>query len=63
MAAIVRVRDKDGNITDIPAIVGPAGKSAYRYAVDGGYAGAEKEFAALMAAGNGSSQSVDPDIP
>ena len=27
MAAIVRVRDKDGNVTEIPALVGPPGKN------------------------------------
>lgn len=30
---------------------GPAGKSAYQYAVDGGYTGTEEEFQALMASG------------
>lgn len=53
--------DAAGNLTwtaskaDMPAIdganiKGPKGKSAYAYAVDGGYTGTETEFAAKMAA-------------
>ena len=52
--------DADGNLswtaskTDMPAvdgtnIKGPRGKSAYQYAVDGGYTGTEAEFAAKLA--------------
>ena len=40
--SILKVRDKNGNVTDIPAI---RGKSAYEYAKDGGYTGTETEFA------------------
>lgn len=46
--AILKVKDKDGKVTEIPAIVGPPGKdgkSAYEYAKDGGYAGTEEDFA------------------
>ena len=46
MAAILRVRDADGKVSDIPAI---RGKSAYQYAVEGGYTGTEQEFSAKMA--------------
>ena len=53
--------DADGNLTwttsktDMPAvdganIKGPQGKSAYQYAVEGGYTGTEAEFAAKLAA-------------
>lgn len=34
---------------DLGQVAGPAGKSAYQYAVDGGYTGTEAEFQALMA--------------
>ena len=53
--------DADGNLTwtaskaDMPTvdganIKGPQGKSAYQYAVEGGYTGTETEFAAKLAA-------------
>ena len=44
--AILRVRDAYGNVHDISCI---KGKSAYEYAVDGGYSGTESEFAEKMA--------------
>lgn len=44
--AILTIKDKDGNLTDIPAI---RGKSAYQYAKEGGYAGTEKEFKEILA--------------
>lgn len=43
--AILEVRDKNGNIIEIPAI---QGKSAYEYAKDGGYTGTEEEFATKL---------------
>ena len=48
--AILKVRDADGKVTEIPAI---KGKSAYEYAKDGGYTGTEEEFAEKMANGVG----------
>lgn len=48
--AILKIRDADGNVTEIPAI---KGKSAYEYAKDGGFSGTEEEFAQLMANGSG----------
>lgn len=48
--AILRVRDENGNSVEIPAIIGPAGKSAYEYAKDGGYNGTEEEFESKLAA-------------
>ena len=51
--AILKIRDADGNVTEIPAIQGADGKSAYEYAQDGGYTGTEEEFAQLMANGSG----------
>lgn len=44
--AILRVRDAEGNVHDISSI---KGKSAYEYAVDGGYSGTESEFAEKLA--------------
>lgn len=46
MTSILRVRDADGKVSDIPAI---RGKSAYQYAVEGGYTGSEAAFSAKMA--------------
>ena len=43
---ILSVYDADGNQIEIPAL---PGKSAYRYAVDGGYTGTEEEFSELLA--------------
>jgi len=44
------VRDKAGNRQKIAGVgmPGPAGKSAYQYAADGGFAGTEAEFSALL---------------
>lgn len=46
MASLLKVKDSNGNIIDIPAI---KGKSAYQSAVDGGYKGTEEEFNSLLA--------------
>ena len=46
MAAILKVRDADGTVHEIYAL---QGKSAYQYAVEGGYTGTEEEFAAKLA--------------
>ena len=46
MAAILKVRDTDGTVHEIHAL---QGKSAYAYAVEGGYTGTEAEFAAKLA--------------
>lgn len=45
MSGILKIRDKDGNFVDFPAI---KGKSAYEYAVEGGYQGTEEEFIAFL---------------
>lgn len=50
--AILKLKDKDGNVIPIPAIAGPPGKSAYEYAKDGGYTGTEEEFKAKLALEN-----------
>lgn len=44
------VRDKAGNRTKVAGmgLPGPAGKSAYQYAAEGGFTGTEAEFASLM---------------
>jgi hypothetical protein len=47
--AILKIRDNNGNVTEIPAIKGSDGKSAYKYAQDGGYTGTEKEFEEKLA--------------
>ena len=44
--AILKVKDENGNIIEIPAI---QGKSAYEYAKDGGYTGTEEQFASKLA--------------
>lgn len=43
-SAVLRVRDENGNVTDITSIKGADGKSAYQYAVEGGYKKTQKEF-------------------
>ena len=47
VAAILKVRDTEGTVHEIYAL---QGKSAYQYAVEGGYTGTEAEFAAKLAA-------------
>lgn len=47
MGAILKVRDTEGTVHEIHAL---QGKSAYQYAVEGGYTGTEAEFAAKLAA-------------
>ena len=46
MGAILKVRDTEGTVHEIYAL---QGKSAYQYAVAGGYTGTEAEFAAKLA--------------
>lgn len=48
---ILKIRDKDGNVSSIPAIKGTPGKSAYEYAKDAGYTGTEEEFAEQLVNG------------
>ena len=47
MGSILKVRDADGTVHEIHAL---QGKSAYQYAVEGGFTGTEAEFAAKLAA-------------
>ena len=58
MKNALKIRDKDGNFVGIPAISGADGKSAYQYAVDGGFRGTEEEFAMLL----GSIQQLRADV-
>lgn len=46
----IYVRDTNGNRTKIAGVglPGPAGKSAYQYAVEGGFSGTEEEFRAVV---------------
>ena len=46
---VLKVKGKDGKWFGIDAIRGENGKSAYEYAVEGGYVGTEEEFANEMA--------------
>jgi hypothetical protein len=51
---VITVKDTAGNMIDIPTVGllgsnGSDGKSAYQYAVDGGYEGTEEEFGADLA--------------
>lgn len=46
--AILRIKDENGNIVEVPALKGDAGKSAYQYAQDGGFTGTEEEFTAKL---------------
>ncbi len=48
MGSVLKVRDENGNFIGIHAIRGTEGKSAYEQAVEGGYAGTEEEFIALL---------------
>lgn len=48
MGSILKVRDTDGTVHEIYAL---QGKSAYQYAVEGGYTGTETEFAEKLASG------------
>lgn len=43
-SAVLRVRDENGNVTDITSIKGADGKTAYQYAVEGGYKKPENIF-------------------
>lgn len=47
----IYVKDADGNRKKVAGIglPGPVGKSAYQYAVDGGFTGTEEQFASLQA--------------
>lgn len=58
-AYILSVRDENGNVIPIPAIQGPPGKTAYQYAVEGGYIGTEEEFASKMSMDVYSKDEVD----
>ena len=49
MGILKILNDITGEWENIPAIEGKEGKSAYQYAVDGGYTGTETEFAAKLA--------------
>lgn len=52
--AVLKLRDAEGNVHGIQSITGPKGadgKTAYQYAVEGGYTGSEEEFKAMLAQG------------
>lgn len=58
--AVLKVRDNEGNVTEITSIKGTDGKSAYQYAVDGGFEGTEEEFGSLLANVGGSETTKRP---
>lgn len=58
MGNALKIRDKDGNFVGIPAISGADGKSAYQYAVDGGFQGTEEDFMMLLGALGGNPAQV-----
>ena len=45
---MIKLRDANGNIIHLPTLRGVDGKSAYQYAVDGGFTGTEEEFINLL---------------
>ena len=47
--ALLKLKHSDGTWGEIPTIVGSRGKSAYQYAVDGGFTGTEAEFSEKVA--------------
>lgn len=57
--AILRTKNPDGTWEEIPVIVGTNGKSAYEYAVAGGYTGTEAEFMAKLAQENYTKKEAD----
>lgn len=59
---ILRIRQRDGSVIEVPVGMAANGKSAYEYAKDGGYTGTEAEFAAKLAAEYLTSES-DPTVP
>ena len=56
---ILSVYDADGNQIEIPTL---SGKSAYKYAVDGGYTGTEAQFSELLANIPGASSVINEAI-
>lgn len=68
---IMRVKQQDGTLVDVPFGKGADGKSAYQYAKDGGYTGTEAEFTQLLGnlnnggggGGGGSYTETDPTVP
>lgn len=51
MIPILTIRDAKGNVSDIPAIRGASGKSAYDVACDNGFVGTEEEWIKSLEAG------------
>lgn len=66
--AILKIRNENGEMVPVPAIVGPKGtqgnpgKSAYEYARDGGYAGTEEEFAAIFGNGIATTEEINTTL-
>ena len=45
---MIKIRDVNGNIVHLPGVRGKDGKSAYEYALEGGFVGTEEEFINLL---------------
>lgn len=54
MAGILKLKNElDNSWTDIPALIGPQGKSAYQLAVENGFKGTESEWLASLKGADG----------
>ena len=60
---IMRVKQPDGSYVDIPLGKGADGKTAYEYAVEGGYAGTELEFTQALGEIQEVIEQLDTKVP
>ena len=60
--ALMKIRQQDGSWVELPTIVGTDGKTAYQYAVEGGYTGTEEDFKAKLAAEHYTKSEADANI-
>lgn len=65
--AVLKIRDENGNIIEIPALKGDDGKSAYEIAIDNGFEGTEEEWLESLKGGSGGNANIteetDPTVP
>lgn len=62
MESILRIRDKNGNIVDIPALQGADGLSAYQIAIKHGYEGSEEDWLESLKCVSGSSERPTAEV-
>lgn len=62
MESILRIRDKDGNIVDIPALQGADGLSAYQIAIKHGFEGSEEDWLESLKCVGGSSERPTAEV-